>query len=76
LRFQNCKHLIQSDEVNKTDGTYRFTQLRKIVNSKDFQDNTPEAHMNYLIKVTGSTSMTNLYEIYYKCFSCYGIHNK
>jgi len=36
----------------------------------------PAAHMKHLIKVTGSTSMMNLYEIYYKRFSCYGIHNK
>jgi len=62
LRLQNCKHLTQSDQVNKTDSTYRLTQLRKIGNSKDFQDTTPEAHMNYLIKVTDSTSMTNLYK--------------
>jgi len=72
----NCKHLIQSDEANNTDGTYRFTQLHKIGNSKDLQENTPEAHMNHLIKVAGFSSMTNLHEIYYKCFSCYGIRNK
>jgi len=77
LRLQNCKHLIQSDKVNKTDGTCRLTQLRKIWNSKDFQENTPAAHMNQLIKVAGSTSMTeSIIKIYYKRFSCYGIHNK
>ena len=76
LASPNCKHLHQSDETNKTDGTYRFTQLHKIGNSKDLQENTPEAHMNHLIKVTGFTSMASLHEIYYKCFSCYGIHNK
>jgi len=76
LRLQHCKYLIQADEVHKTDDTYPLTQLRQIVNSKDLRENTPAAHMNHLIKATGSTIMTNLYEIYYKRFSCYGTHNK
>jgi len=76
LASPNCKHLIQSDETNKTDDTYRNTQLRNIGSSKDFQETTPEIRLNHLINEAGFTSITDLHETHYKCFSCHGIQNK
>jgi len=66
LASPNCKYLIKSDETNKTDGTYRSTQLRNIGTSKDFQETTPEIRLNHMIKQAGFTSITNLHETYYK----------
>lgn len=76
LASPNCKHLSQSDETNKTDDTYRSTQLHKLENSKDLQKNTPKKCQNFLIKEAGFTKISNLQETYYKCFSCHGIHNE
>jgi len=76
LASPNCKHLIQSDVTNKTDGTYRTTQLCHIGSSKDFQETTPEIRLNHLINEAGFTSITDLHETYYKCSSCHGIQNK
>jgi len=61
---------------NKTDGTYRSTQLCNIGSSMDFQETTPEARLNHLIKEAGFTSIINIHETYYKCFSCHGIQNQ
>jgi len=42
----------------------------------DFQETTPEARLNHLIKEAGFTSIINIHETYYKCFSCHGIQNQ
>jgi len=76
LASPNCKHLIRSEETNKTDDTYRSTQLRNIGSSKDFQETMPEARLNHLINEAGFTNIANLHETCCKCFSCHGIHNK